>query len=76
VVTTTLRQHACDNCIPRFSVVKVDVEGFELEVINVLPGAGGIVYFGFNPWSICFDYRRNPLEALEVISNSWRILVT
>jgi FkbM family methyltransferase len=71
---TTLSRFAKDNDISRFDIAKIDVEGFELDVINGLAGACDLIYFEFNPWAICFNYRKNPLEVLEEIGRTWRIL--
>jgi FkbM family methyltransferase len=69
----SLYDYAKSNKIAKFDMVKVDVEGYELDVFRGLKDITDVVFFEFNPWCICSHYRGNPLEVLEEIMNDWTV---
>lgn len=70
---TTLSNYASLDKVNKFDFVKVDVEGFELDVFKGIRDIADIIYFEFNPWCICHHYKGNPLEVIREIMNEWII---
>jgi FkbM family methyltransferase len=71
VKCVSLSDYASSHKIAKFNFVKVDCEGFELDVFLGLKKRADFIFFEFNPFCISHHYRANPFEVLEQISESY-----
>ncbi|ADZ71270.1 FkbM family methyltransferase [Polymorphum gilvum] len=67
----SMADYAARTGIARFDFVKIDVEGFELDVFRGLGGLTDTVLFEFNTFALDCHSRVNPLTLLEELSADW-----
>jgi FkbM family methyltransferase len=71
VKCVSIADYASSHKIAKFNFVKVDCEGFELDVFLGLKKRADFIFFEFNPFCISHHYRANPFEVLQQISESY-----
>lgn len=67
----SIRDYARSHGIQKFDFIKVDVEGFELDVFNGIGDTCDIVFFEYNTFALCCHSRVNPLDFLEALEEHW-----